>query len=145
MKVETLRKRNEFLRVRRGRRCSTHAFVLEGKQRHQTLGKPCGLRTEPRFGFTVTKRLGNAVRRNRIRRRLRAAVQQVAMQSAKDHFDYVLIARAAAHDMPFGDLTRLMVKAFERVHQPSSERGRSRSKRPENDTVRSNPAKNQRL
>lgn len=129
MKLETLRKRNEFLRVRGGGRCSTHAFVLEAKQRTQTTGNQHCFNSGPRFGFTVTKKLGNAVRRNRIRRRLRAALQMVAMQAAKNHFDYVLIARAAAYDMPFRDLSELMTKAFERAHQPGSGRRRDRGKK----------------
>jgi len=138
MKLETLRKRREFLRVRGGGRWATHAFVLEAKQRrpidedHQNsaanaLKSCCG----PRFGFTVTKRLGNAVVRNRIRRRLKAALQEVAMPAARNHFDYVLIARSAAQDMTFADLSGLVAKAFERVHQPASGRRRKRHKKPE--------------
>jgi ribonuclease P protein component len=135
MKLETLRKRREFLRVRGGGRWSTHAFVLEAKQRppidesHQ----PPAVDTKnshngPRFGFTVTKRLGNAVTRNRIRRRLKAVLQDVVMPAARNHFDYVLIARTGAYDMTFSDLSGLMAKAFERVHQPASGRRRQRHK-----------------
>ena len=138
MKLETLRKRREFLRVRGGGRWATHAFVLEAKQR---LPIPSVAATKmqntvpdngPRVGFTVTKRLGNAVRRNRIRRRLKAAVQEVAQSAAKDHFDYVVIARAPTHDMTFAELIELMAKAFERVHQPAGKSRRQRRKQPTN-------------
>jgi ribonuclease P protein component len=135
MKLETLRKRREFLRVRGGGRWSTHAFVLEAKRRlpidegdKAPLPHTKNSHDGPRFGFTVTKRLGNAVARNRIRRRLKAALQEVAMPAAKNHFDYVLIARAAAFDMTFADLTGLMAKAFERVHQPASGRRQRHNK-----------------
>ncbi len=157
MKLETLRKRREFLRVRGGGRWATHAFVLEAKQR---LPIPAVAATKmqsavpdsgARVGFTVTKRLGNAVKRNRIRRRLKAALQEVAQSAAKDHFDYVVIARAPSHDMTFAELIDLMAKAFERVHQPDRKSGRQRRKRSANgasaeksatqttDTVKINP------
>lgn len=126
MKLDTLRKRREFLRIRGGGRCATHAFVLETKQRedmqravstaghHQATEQA---KTNARFGFTVTKRLGNAVRRNRIRRRLRAALSDVAKAGAQANFDYVLVARDAAYDMPYVELTKLLTNAFRRVHQ----------------------------
>lgn len=133
MKLETLRKRREFLRVRGGGRWATPAFVLETKQRPPVDADtpqqpPAG--TGPRFGFTVTKRMGNAVRRNRIRRRLRAALQEVAQSRARDHFDYVVIARMPAHDIAFTELTGLMTTAFERVHRPGAQSGRQRRNRP---------------
>lgn len=133
MKLETLRKRREFLRVRGGGRWATPAFVLEAKQRPPADADtrphaPTG--TGPRFGFTVTKRMGNAVKRNRIRRRLRAALQEVAQSGAKDHFDYVVIARMPAHDIAFTELIGLMSTAFERVHRPAGQSGRKRRNRP---------------
>jgi ribonuclease P protein component len=121
MKLATLRRRREFLRIRGGGRSSTHAFVLEGKRRCPPPGAPDGKPNagqQPRFGFTVTKRLGNAVKRNRIRRRLKAALCEVAIKAARDHFDYVIIARQPAFDMPFEDLVDLLEKSFERVHRP---------------------------
>jgi ribonuclease P protein component len=121
MKLATLRHRREFLRIRGGGRSSTHAFVLEGKRRHTETAdvmRATDVNGRPRFGFTVTKRLGNAVRRNRIRRRLKAALCEVAMIAAKDHFDYVLIARQPAFDMPFEELVSLLEKSFERIHRP---------------------------
>ena len=125
MKLETLRKRREFLRVRGGGRWATPAFVLETKQRPPAdadTPQQSPARSGPRFGFTVTKRMGNAVRRNRIRRRLRAALQEVAQSGARDHFDYVVIARMPAHDIAFTELIELMTTAFERVHRPATQR-----------------------
>ena len=51
---------------------------------------------EPRFGFTITQQVGKAVERNRIRRRLKAAVRDVGPDHARREFDYVLIARRPA-------------------------------------------------
>src|SRR5882724_9759782 len=86
--VTTLKKRAQYLRVRKGARCATPAFVLEAKARsHEDRASPAG---EPRFGFTVTRQVGKAVERNRIRRRLKAAVRDVGPDHAKGEFDYVL-------------------------------------------------------
>lgn len=68
-----------------------------------------------RFGFTVTRQAGNAVVRNRIRRRLRALVAELAQEHAMAKCDYVLIARPAAEDRPFALLKADLVAAFERV------------------------------
>lgn len=73
--------------------------MIEAKARpHDT--EPTG----PRFGFTVTKRLGSAVVRNRIRRRLREALRTHALASAEAGVDYVVIARAAALRRPFDEI-----------------------------------------
>jgi ribonuclease P protein component len=78
---------------------------------------------EPRFGFTVTRQIGKAVDRNRIRRRLKAAVRGVGPDHAKGNFDYVLIARKPALTSAFGAIVSDLVKALERVHRaPARER-----------------------
>ena len=120
MKLATLRKRSEFLRIRGGARWSGAAFVLEAKPRQSA--PPAPDITEPRFGFTVTKQLGKAVVRNRIRRRLKSLVASLAPRLADRGFDYVLIARASAHDRPFADLQKDLEQAFVRVHHPRAAR-----------------------
>jgi ribonuclease P protein component len=83
----------------------------------ETKPRPAGTETgEARFGFTVTKALGSAVIRNRIRRRLKAAVSEVAGTNARTNHDYVLIARSAASIRPFPDLKKDLEQAFQRVH-----------------------------
>jgi ribonuclease P protein component len=111
----TLKKRAEFLRLRGGQRCPTPAFVLETRQRPIDSKQAAG----PRFGFTVTKSVGGAVVRNRIRRRLRALVALLAPDKARPGNDYVLIARIAALERPFPDLKKDLERAFQRVHQPA--------------------------
>ena len=59
---------------------------------------------DPRVGFTVTRKVGNAVERNRARRRLRAAAADVLSQGAKRGHDYVLIARRETLRRDFADL-----------------------------------------
>lgn len=76
----------------------------------------------PRFGFTATKKLGNAVTRNRIRRRLKEAVRLVAPGVARGGCDYVLIAREAAATLPFATLERDLAAAFAALHAPAAEK-----------------------
>jgi ribonuclease P protein component len=108
------------LRVRGGARCATAAFVLEAKPR-EPQSKAAD---RARFGFTVTKRLGKAVVRNRIKRRLRAAARDVHLHHARTEFDYVVIARSSALDTAYSILVDDLTKALDRVHRAS--RGRNR-------------------
>jgi ribonuclease P protein component len=114
--VTTLKRRAEFLRVRKGARWAGPAFVLEAKERNPETGGPAE-EPKPRFGFTVTRQIGKAVARNRIKRRLKAAVRGVSPDHAKGNFDYVLIARKPALTSPFGAIVTDLVKALERVHR----------------------------
>jgi ribonuclease P protein component len=86
MRLQTLKKRAEFLRLRGGNRATCDCFALETRPRLAVPQDAMG----PRFGFTVTKALGNAVVRNRIRRRLKAAVLAINDDQAKANHDYRL-------------------------------------------------------
>lgn len=68
-----------------------------------------------RVGFTVSKKVGNSVARNRARRRLRAAVDQILATTASPGIDYVLIGRQQTLDRPFDDLLRDLETALKRV------------------------------
>jgi ribonuclease P protein component len=91
-----LKRRAEFLRVAKGSRAATHGVVLQALARQD--GGPA------RFGFTVTKKVGNAVVRNRTRRRLRAAARLVMDDPALAGHDLVLIGRDATRARPFATL-----------------------------------------
>jgi ribonuclease P protein component len=119
--ITTLKKRAEYLRVRKGARCATAAFVLEAKARTGEDGARAVL--EPRFGFTITRQVGKAVERNRIRRRLKAAVGGLAADHAKGDFDYVVIARRPALTTAYDALVAELAKALGRVHRAPA-RGR---------------------
>ena len=54
-----------------------------------------------RLGYIITKKIGNAVRRNRIKRRLKAAVSNIFIDNAKTGYDYVFIGRKITVDYPF--------------------------------------------
>jgi ribonuclease P protein component len=121
-RLATLKRRPEFLRVRAGTRWATPRFVLEGKRRDAR-----ALPEVPRFGFTVSKQVGGAVERNRIRRRLKAAVRGILPDHTRQDFDYVLIARRPALDVAFATLVADLIEALQRVHarkrRPRRERG----------------------
>ena len=87
MKPVTLKKRSEFLAMRRARRVNRQAFLVQLRSGN---GHPGW-----RVGYTVSKKCGNAVTRNRIRRRLRAAMSALA-PLCRDGFDYVIVATKAA-------------------------------------------------
>jgi len=71
---------------------------------------------DPRVGFTASRKVGNAVKRNRAKRRLRAVVQDVLLNSAREGFDYVLIARHTTPGRPYRALTEDMKLAVNKVH-----------------------------
>lgn len=102
--MQRLKKRKEFVDVARGARTPRRGFLL------QTLPRAEG--GEPRFGFTVTKKIGNSVVRNRIRRRLKEAVRLQGVLVASPDTDYVLVGRQPALDMPFSDLVADLLSAL---------------------------------
>lgn len=127
MPLVTLKSRAEFLAVRGGARCATSAFVLEAKPRLEAASGPA--KAGPRFGFTITKKIGNAVVRNRIRRRLKAALTPLTGTLAVPAHDYVVIARQPAFDIPFALLQKDLERALQRVHHAGATRGGRRAGR----------------
>lgn len=103
---DRLRKRADFLAAARGRKRNTGHFLVHIRRRTPPDEAP------PRFGFTVTRRVGIATERNRIRRRLREAVRQAAPQGARPGHDYVLIARRSTLKAPFDRLVADLVEAL---------------------------------
>lgn len=76
-----------------------------------------------RVGFTVSKTVGNAVIRNRAKRRLREIFRKFAPLHARNHFDYVLIARREIADADFAKISADLKFCLTRIHtinQPKS-------------------------
>jgi ribonuclease P protein component len=110
--MERLRQRADFLAAASGIKAPSAAFVLQARNRRDH---------EPaRFGFTVSKRVGNAVERNRVRRRLREIVRISAASRVCTGHDYVLIGRRAALALPFDRMTQDFKAALRRVHAEES-------------------------
>ncbi|WP_173934994.1 ribonuclease P protein component [Chelativorans sp. Marseille-P2723] len=94
--LERLTKRAEYLAVQRGAKHRGRLFLLEVLDR--------GDEEPPRLGITVTRRVGNAVERNRVRRRLREAVRIHAADDMRPGTDYVIVGRREVLDAPFSAL-----------------------------------------
>ncbi|MEO1015852.1 MAG: ribonuclease P protein component [Pseudomonadota bacterium] len=100
----TIKARRDFLAARRAPSKGTPGFLLVRKDRRDL---------EPaRVGYTLTKKLGNAVRRNRIRRRLKAVVRDAFPGVASQGCDYIVIARPAAGTRPYALLLDDMKRAL---------------------------------
>jgi len=112
IKILTLRKRGEFLAVARdGQRVITKGLILQA-----TKNMNFSDNNTARLGFTVSGRTGNAIVRNRIKRRLREVARQVVPQLAHSGFDYVVIGRKAALERPFEGLIKDIRYAMHNVH-----------------------------
>jgi ribonuclease P protein component len=114
-----LKQRREFQRVAaKGQRAARPGLVLQALP---APGQPL------RVGFTTTKKIGNAVTRNRARRRLREAARLLLGDSRTEGFDLVLIGRDATATREFaalvgdlrGALRQAGVQAAERVLEPA--------------------------
>jgi ribonuclease P protein component len=115
--MQRLRQRSDFLAAAAGAKAPRAAFVLQSRER--------GDEGPPRVGFTVTKKVGTAVERNRVRRRLRDVVRRSAAGRLHAGRDYVLVGRRAAIELPFDRLMKDFLAALVHVH-----RGRSAAKAP---------------
>ena len=104
-----LRKRAEFLAAAKGRRLHSSDFSLQASPRAPADSAP------PRFGLTVTKKEGNAVERNRLRRRLREALRLTPGLCARPGCDYVIVARRDSLKTRFADLQANLARTLEKA------------------------------
>ncbi|MGB5093809.1 MAG: ribonuclease P protein component [Parvibaculum sp.] len=111
--MDRLRKRREFLAVATGHKWAAPGLVLQARAREQAGGIAS---PDIRVGFTVTKKVGSAVIRNRAKRRLRAAAAELLPILANPGYDYVLVGRAATLNRAWPDLLSDLRAALERVH-----------------------------
>jgi ribonuclease P protein component len=111
LQIDRLRKRREFLHVAQGAKASGRYVSLQARSNDEIDAKSKNL---ARFGLTASKKVGNAVIRNRARRRLRSAMLQLLPVHGRPSFDYVAVARTASvtADWPalLDDLTALFVR-----------------------------------
>lgn len=109
--MNIIKKRADFLEVAKAGRVHKPAFTLQFKR---------NIFESARFGFTCTKKLGNAVVRNRIKRRLKAAVHGLSHQLP---FDYVLIARLPALTLNYATLCQELNIALQQAHKDKTQKG----------------------
>jgi ribonuclease P protein component len=109
--LDRVRLRADFLAAASARRQSAGSFMLQARARGDDMA--------PRVGYTASKKIGNAVARNRAKRRLRAAVHQILRPMARTGWDYVLVARPdVTIARPFADLMADLHRAVLAVHRP---------------------------
>jgi ribonuclease P protein component len=105
--MERLKHRRDFLAADAGAKASTAGFVLQERPRGD--GGPT------RVGFTVSKKVGGAVERNRVRRQLREIVRLSAGRNLHGGSDYVMVGRRAALEMSFSRLAEDFAGALSRL------------------------------
>lgn len=142
--MDRLKKRSDFLRAARGHKQVRRALVLQAWQ-HQIQEHEQPDREQPtngatRIGFTVTKRVGNAVIRNRVRRRLKEAVRLFEKSGGASgqtdlflpNTDYVVVGRLSALTMSFSEIQQDLASAFDKIAAQIRRRSRKLDKKAEN-------------
>jgi ribonuclease P protein component len=116
--MKRLKQRADFLAAATGARIATTAFVLQGRERGD--GGPA------RIGFTVSRKVGTAVERNRVRRRLRDIVSRLAGDELRSGRDYVLVGRRSALSRKFDQLAEDFRSALRRLENSAGRTARKR-------------------
>jgi ribonuclease P protein component len=95
LKIERITKRPDFLRANAGKKAVSNTAIIRAIASEHPKSNSC------RVGFTVSSACGNAVMRNRIKRRLRAAIAKLWPAHAQAGFDYVIIGRAGSEKLEY--------------------------------------------
>jgi ribonuclease P protein component len=125
--MQRLLRRQDFLAVARGTSRAQPGAVVQ-MQRRKDEGPP-------RVGFTVTAKLGGAVQRNRIRRRLKEAMRLAAAEHLKAGHDYVIIGRAATENRPFEKLVSDIISAIHYLHRSPAQESAPAKRRAKQDSL----------
>jgi ribonuclease P protein component len=107
--MERLKRRQDFVAAARALYAAMPGMVVQMR--------PRGDEAPPRVGFTATKKLGNAVVRNRVKRRLRELARLRLCGFARPGHDYVLIGRATTAERAFPELEKDLNSALKRLHR----------------------------
>ena len=114
--MQRLRRRADFLKAAAGAKAAANPFVLQAVRRDVREAKrgEDGA-AEARIGFTVSRKVGTAVERNRVRRRLREIVKRLQVL-LRPGYDYVVVGRRRALEAPFDQMVAEFVQTVRRVH-----------------------------
>ena len=84
-KIDKITKRQDYLRASKSKYFRSNSFIIQFYNRADSLG--------PRYGVTATKKIGNAIKRNKAKRRIRNLVKDLLPKYGKNGYDYVFIAK----------------------------------------------------
>ena len=84
-KIDKITKREDYLRASKSKYFRSNSFIIQFYNRADTFG--------PRYGVTATKKIGNAIKRNKAKRRIRNLVKDLLPKYGKNGYDYVFIAK----------------------------------------------------
>ncbi|MFC4351979.1 ribonuclease P protein component [Fodinicurvata halophila] len=134
-KAGRLLKRSDFLRAaRRGVKAARPGLVLQAYDRDRDMkdsALPDGQGASPfrgmRLGLTASRKVGNAVTRNRARRRLRSAAEEVLPVCGRPRTDYVLIARAETPVRPYDALLEDLRSAIRQIEKKRGGTGKEKT------------------
>lgn len=115
--IDRLTVRHQFLHVAQGRKASGRFVLLQANHPADVSGQSC---SRIRFGLTASKKVGNAVTRNRARRRLRAAMLSLLPLHGRPGMDYVAVARTASVTADWTALLDELAALFLRLSSKSA-------------------------
>jgi ribonuclease P protein component len=115
--LERIVKRPDYLRIARARWNSVRpGLVLQASAIGSSANGP-----GPRVGYTVSKKVGNSVSRNRARRRLKSLANDIFSERTEEAFDYVLIGRAKTLERTYDELLKDLRSALKYIHRMSKD------------------------
>ena len=127
IRVDRMKRRADFLRAPKSRRQFTPGLTLEScRSPDDVPSAGC------RVGFTASRKVGSAVKRNRAKRRLRAAAAELLPLLGRKGHDYVLVAKVATLSRPYAALLADLTKALTGAHaelEANAQRGRSSARK----------------
>ena len=107
IKLDKITKRSDYLRASKSKYVRTNSFVIQFYNRNDS--------SDPRYGITATKKIGNAIKRNKAKRRIRSLVKDLLPKYGKNGYDYVFVAKEKVIDSPWDSLlqeTKIILKDF---------------------------------
>ena len=110
-RLTTIKRRSDFLAANAGLRTTTPGFILLVRDRKDS-------DSSMRVGFTVTRKIGGAVVRNRMKRRFRALAREIVPARGFTGADHVMIGRAKGIERDFGLLRTELAQALDRLRKP---------------------------